>query len=412
MAFDLARADPEAVGFSAERLARLDRHLKEQIDARRIPGALVLVHRKGRTAHLSVQGHADRERARPLTEDALFRIYSMTKPLTAIAFMMLVEEGKVALADPVTRFIPEWDKLGVYSGGWEGRFVTHPPTREMRMVDLLRHTSGLTYGIQHRTNVDAVYRARSLGAPTCKLDLEDFIAALAELPLEFSPGDAWNYSVSTDVLGALIARISGRAFDAFLQERILDPLGMTDTGFYVRDAERARLTACYGPSPTGAAVLTDDPEKSSFLAPPAFLAGGAGLVSTAADYLKFCRMLLGRGALDGQRLIAPKTLELMTSNHLPGGADLASMSRSLFSESTYEGVGFGLGFAVMLDPARALLPGTRGDFYWGGAAGTYFWIDPVEELAVVFMTQQLEAPRDLRWQLRTMVYSALVEPNG
>ena len=412
MASEMVTASPEAVGMSSERLARLEHHLQDAwIAPGRLPGALALVHRRGQTVHLSVQGHADLARKRPLQADALFRIYSMTKPLTSIAFMMLVEEGRVALDDPVTRFIPEWASLGVYAGGAAPVFASRPPARPMQMVDLLRHTSGLTYGFQQRTNVDAVYRARDIGVPGGKLPLDGMIAELAALPLEFSPGEAWNYSVSTDVVGHLVGRISGQPFESFLQERILDPLGMTETAFQVPAGEAARLPACYAVGPDGGLALYDDPEGSGYLKPPVFISGGGGLVSTAADYLKFCRMLLNRGELDGRRLIGPKTLALMTANHLPGGRDLASMSRSLFSESTYEGVGFGLGFATILDPARTLLPGTVGDFYWGGAAGTYFWVDPIEELTVVFMTQVIGTPLALRRELRTLVYSAITESN-
>ena len=406
-------AEPESVGLSPERLARLDRHVLERhIAPGRVPGALVLVHRRGETVHLSVQGQADRERGAPLQEDALFRIYSMTKPLTSIAFMMLVEEGAVALDDPVTRFIPEWADLGVYVGGVEGGFITRPPARPMQMVDLLRHTSGLTYGFQQRSNVDAVYRARDIGVPGGANTLDGMIADLARLPLEFSPGEAWNYSVSTDVVGYLVGRISGRPFDRFLRERVLDPLGMSDTGFRVPTGQEARLPACYTAGRDGALTLQDDPEQSSYLKPAGFISGGGGLVSTAADYLKFCRMLLNRGELGGHRLVGPKTLKLMASNHLPGGRDLSSMSRSMFSEATNEGVGFGLGFATTLDPARTLLPGSVGDIYWGGAAGTYFWVDPAEELIVVFMTQVLGLPQSLRRELRTLVYSAITDANA
>jgi len=410
MAYDLVTDAPEAAGLSSARLARLDRHLAERyIDPGRLPGALTLVHRRGRTVHLSVQGLADRERGKALAEDTLFRIYSMTKPLTSIAFMMLLEEGAVALDDPVSRFIPEWKDLGVYVAGVDPVFISRPPTRPMLMVDLLRHTSGLTYGFQSRSNIDAVYRAKEIGQPGSKGTLEGMIADLAALPLEFSPGEAWNYSVSTDVVGALVGRISGQPFERFLQDRILDPLGMSETSFQVSADRAARLAACYTPDRTGGLALSDDPAKSSYLAPPTFISGGGGLVSTAADYLKFTRMLLNRGELDGQRLIGPKTLALMTANHLPGGKDLASLSRSMFSEATNEGVGFGLGFAVTLDPARTLLPGSVGDFYWGGAAGTYFWVDPSEDLVVVFMTQLLGSPPALRRELRTMVYAAITD---
>ena len=403
-------AEPQSVGFSRERLQRLDRHLAERwIEPGRIPGALVLVHRGGRTAHFSCQGYADRERSLPTRPDTIFRIYSMTKPLASLAFMMLVEDGKVALDDPVARHIPEWEGLEVYAGGEAPPFAERPPDRPMLMVDLLRHTSGLTYGIQQRTPVDAAYRAEGVGVLGAEITLEQMVARLARLPLEFSPGEAWNYSVSTDVIGYLVGRISGQAFDAFLSERILGPLGMADTGFHVPADKAARLAACYVAGP-GGIRLSDDPGASPYLSPPTFLSGGGGLVSTADDYLKFCRMLIGRGELDGQRLVSRKTIELMAANHLPGGRDLASMSRSLFSEATNEGVGFGLGFAVTLDPARTLLPGSAGDLFWGGAAGTYFWVDPREQLSVVFMTQTLGGDNQrLRRELRTLVYSALVD---
>jgi CubicO group peptidase (beta-lactamase class C family) len=403
-------AEPQSVGLSPDRLQRLDRHLEERwIGPGRIPGALVLVHRGGRTAHFSCQGYADRERSRAVARDTIFRIYSMTKPLASLAFMMLVEDGKVALDDPVARRIPEWEGLQVYADGQAPPFATRPPARPMLMVDLLRHTSGLTYGIQQRTPVDAAYRDQGVGVLGAEITLDQMVDRLSRLPLEFSPSEAWNYSVSTDVIGYLVGRISGQPFDAFLSERILEPLGMADTGFYVPEDKAARLAACYVAGSDGLR-LSDDPRTSPYLSPPTFLSGGGGLVSTADDYLKFCRMLIGGGEFDGRRLVSRKTLELMAANHLPGGRDLGSMSRSLFSEATNEGVGFGLGFAVTLDPARTLLPGSAGDLFWGGAAGTYFWVDPREELIVVFMTQALGGENQrLRRELRTLVYSAFVD---
>ena len=410
MAYDLITSAPEEVGLSGERLARLDRHYQERyIDAGRLAGVLTLVHRRGQTVHLSAQGWADRERERPMRADDLFRIYSMTKPITSIAFMMLVEEGAVRLDDPVHRVIPEWKDLGVFAGGLEGRFVTRRTSRPMLMVDLLRHTSGLTYGLQQRTNVDAIYRARDYGVPGGKCTLDEMIAGLAELPLEFSPGDAWNYSISTDVVGYLVGKISGVPFERFVQERIFDPLGMDETGFHAPPAHAGRLAACYIAGADGKAKLSDDPQTSPFLKEPGFVSGGGGLVSSAADYLKFARMLLNGGELNGRRLVGPKTLQLMTANHLPGGRDLGSMSISLFSEATYQGVGFGLGFAVTLDPVKTLLPESAGNFYWGGAAGTYFWVDPAEDLIVIFMTQLLGYGPELRRELKTLVYSALTE---
>jgi CubicO group peptidase (beta-lactamase class C family) len=401
---------PEALGFSAERLQTLDRFLAARyVEPGRVAGLQLQIARKGELVHEVVLGMADRERGKPAARDTLWRIYSMTKPITSLAFMMLVEEGLVALDDPVSKFIPEWANLGVFAAG-TGPFLTTPPARPMQMVDLLRHTSGLTYGFQTRTNVDAAYRKLKIAEATGPLDMDGFVAEMARLPLEFSPGEAWNYSVSTDVLGVLVQRISGQPFQDVLQQRIFDPLGMTETGFSVRADQKARFAACYNAAPKGGLVLQDDPETSPYLNPPVFYSGGGGLVSTADDYMKFARMLAAGGVLDGQRLIAPRTLKLMASNHLPGGQDLTNLSRSLFSEATNAGVGFGLGFAVTFDPVKAMLPSTPGEFYWGGAASTAFWIDPVEEIAVVFMTQVMPSSTyPIRRELRTLVYSAFTE---
>ena len=281
----------------------------------------------------------------------------------------------------------------------------------MQMVDLLRHTAGLTYGFQTRTNVDAAYRRLKIADAHGPLDMQGFVDALARLPLEFSPGEAWNYSIATDVLGVLVERISGQAFEAFLKARILDPLGMGETGFSVRADQADRFSACYAPTPEGGLTLQDDPRTSAYLTPPGFHSGGGGLVSTADDYMKFCRMLVNHGELEGHHLVAPATLRLMASNHLPGGQDLTMLSRSLFSEATNAGVGFGLGFAVTFDPVRAMLTSSPGEYYWGGAASTAFWIDPVKDLAVVFMTQLMgSSTYPIRRELRTLVYSALMEP--
>ncbi|CAN5521925.1 serine hydrolase domain-containing protein [soil metagenome] len=402
---------PEKLGFSSERLGKLDRFLATRyIEPGRIPCAQVQISRRGELVHETLLGQADRERGKALATDTVFRIYSMTKPITSVAFMMLVEEGLVALDDPVSRFIPEWKNLGVFAAGMTPQFMTTPPTRPMQMVDLLRHTSGLTYGFQNRGNVDAAYRKLKI-ADTHGLDFDGFVAELAKLPLEFSPGEAWNYSISTDVLGVLVERISGMPFQKFLQTRIFDPLKMTDTGFQVREDQKPRFAACYNATPTGALTLQDDPETSPYLTAPSFHSGGGGLVSTAKDYMAFCRMLGNGGVLDGQRLLAPKTLKLMASNHLPCGQDLTALSRSLFSEATNAGVGFGLGFAVTFDPVKAMLTSSPGEYYWGGAASTAFWIDPVEDIQVVFMTQVLPSSAyPIRRELRTLVYSALVEP--
>ena len=399
---------PESSGLSGPRLQHIDRFIQEKyLDTGKLPCALTLVERNGHVAHSSALGHMDLERKRPLQEDTIFRIYSMTKPLTSLALMKLVEEGRISLDDPVHRYIPQWRELGVYEGGFIGGFRTKRTSAPMRVVDLMRHTSGLTYGFQQRTNVDAAYRKLHLGEIPTAVSLEQMIDELAKVPLEFSPGSAWNYGISTDVVGYLVGKVSGQPFEQFLRSRILDPLGMTDTDFMVPAAKAARFAACYAATPKGGMVLQDDPQTSFFLKPPTFVSGGGGLVSTAADYLRFCRMLLNGGELDGVRLVSPKTLELMSHNHLPGGKDLPDLAVSLFSEVTYAGVGFGLGFAVSVSPARGLLPGSPGDISWGGLASTYFWVDPREQLIVIFMTQLTpSATYPIRRELRTLVYSA------
>ncbi|HWK48417.1 MAG TPA: serine hydrolase domain-containing protein, partial [Steroidobacter sp.] len=320
---------PEAVGLSSSRLQYLDRYLQQRyVDTGRLPGTMTLIERRGQLAHFSVQGQMDVERARPLQQDTLFRIYSMTKPITSVALMMLVEAGLIALDDPVHRYIPQWRNLGVYEGGFLETFRTRPTKAPMRIIDLLRHTSGLTYGLQQRTNVDAAYRKFGFGNPAGTCTLDAMIEGLANIPLEASPGDLWNYSVSTDVLGYLVGKLSGMPFEDFLHQRILGPLGMADTDFHVPATKASRLAACYMLAPNGRMQLQDDPQTSNYLRVPAFVSGGGGLVSTAADYLRFCRMLLNGGVLDGVRLLSPKTIELMTTNHLPGGKELPDLSVS------------------------------------------------------------------------------------
>lgn len=417
-------AAPESLGMSGARLGRIEDHLKRRyLDSGRFPGTQTLIYRRGAIAHSAVQGYADLERKTPMKDDTIFRIYSMTKPITSVAFMMLVEEGHVALDEPVHKYIPQWRDLRVFVAGTPPLFQTKPVARPMQIVDLLRHTSGLTYGFQQRSNVDAAYRAKKIGEVEKSGTMQTMIDDLAGIPLEFSPGEAWNYSVSTDVLGYLIEKISGKPFDQFLKERIFEPLGMKDTDFFVPKDKAHRFAACYNATPGGMAAfhspglkgdltLQDDPTTSSFLTPPSFISGGGGLCSTAADYLAFCRALLNRGELGGTRLLGPKTLALMTTNHLPGGKDLTQLSRSLFSEATFAGVGFGLGFSVTMDPAQTLIPGSAGEYAWGGAATTSFWIDPAEDLIAIFMTQVLPSSAyPVRRELRSLVYSAITDSN-
>lgn len=402
-------AQPVAAGFSADRLARLDRFLEERyIAPGKIPGALTVVARRGEIAHASALGLGDVEAGKPVAPDTIFRIYSMTKPVTAVAALMLVEEGLMGLDDPVHWHIPEWRQLGVFAAGVYPTFQTRRPDRPMRVIDLFRHTSGLTYAFQNRTNVDAAYRERRVGTVSFDGTLEGMVEELSHLPLEFSPGDSWNYSVSTDILGYLVQKLSGQSLDQFFKTRIFDPLGMEDTGFFVPDDKIARFAACYEARPDVLMALYDAPETSAYRAMPTLLAGGGGLVSTAGDYLAFCRMLLGGGTANGHQFLSRKTIELMTMNHLPGGKTLDEMSVSLFAEGTFAGVGFGLGVSVTTDPAAAMLPGSVGEYSWGGLASTAFWIDPREDLIVIFMTQLIPSTLyPIRRQLRTLVYSAI-----
>lgn len=396
-------------GFSRQKLQRIDAFLKAQyLDSAKLPNAQLLVARDGDIVHFSHQGLA-REGGAPVDETTLFRIASMTKPITSIAFMMLVEEGKVALDTPVHRVLPEFANLGVYDGGGAGvPFVTKRLDTPMRMVDLLRHTSGLTYGFQNRSNIDAAYRAQKLEDWFGDKDMSAVIEALGKLPLEFQPGTAWNYSVSTDVLGVVIERLSGMTLDRFFHERIFAPLGMHDTFFHVPSDKAHRLADCYTLRPDGSRAIFDRGVDSHWLNRPTQLSGGGGLVSTALDYHRFCTMCVNGGTLDGVRIISRKTLDLMACNHLPGNADLTTMSRSLFSEATNAGVGFGLGFAVTMDVAKTMVPGSAGEYYWGGMFSTAFFIDPVEKLHMVFMTQL--SPSNvypIRRELKTLIYAAL-----
>jgi len=404
----LALASPRSLGFDADRLARIDSFLAERyVDPGLLPCAQLLVARRGELVHRTVLGHASLEKKQRLAEDTIFRIYSMTKPVTSVAFMMLVEEGRIAIDDPVAKWIPSWRDQSVYRSGMPGAFITRPVDAPMRVIDLLRHTSGLTYGFQLRTNVDAAYRSLKVDAFESE-SLESFVDKLGRLPLEFSPGTAWNYSVSTDVIGHLVGVVSGMPFDDFVRTRILQPLGMCDTDFFVPEAKAARFADCYVKSAAG---KLEPAPPVDFSKPPRAPSGGGGLVSTAADYLRFCEMLRRGGELDGVRLLGPKTLRLMCANHLPGGRDLADISISMFSEAMFQGVGFGLGFAMTTDPVRCGVTSSPGEFWWGGMASTAFWVDPVEDICVVFLTQLIPSSTyPIRRELRTMINAAIVDP--
>jgi CubicO group peptidase (beta-lactamase class C family) len=343
----------------------------------------------------------------------------MSKPITAVALMM-VEEGLIGLDDAVHTYIPAWKNLGVYASGMPSLladappgFLTTPTLRPMKVVDLATHTSGLTYGFMMRTAVDAAYRKAKVTDRQTPGGLSEMIEQLTQIPLDFSPGTAWNYSVSIDVLGYLVEKLSGMSFGEFLQTRLFEPLGMNDTAFYVPGDKTDRFTSCYQPESSGPGLkLQDDARESTYAAPPMLESGGGGLVSTARDYLRFCRMMLNGGALDGVQILSPKTVALFSLNYLPDGREVADMTLpGMFSESGYAGVGFSLGCGVNVDVAKTRLPGSLGEYFWGGAAATAFWIDPKEELTVVFMTQVIgsEARLTLRRDLRTLVYSAMTE---
>lgn len=408
MTFDLS--DPSELGFDAARLARIDDHFRAYVDDRRLAGYQVVVSRDGQVAHASIHGYQDRDHDIPWAEDTLVRLYSMTKPITSVAAMMLYEQGAFELKDPVSRFVPAFAESRVYRSGNAFRPVTEGLTEPIRIWHLLTHTSGLTYGFHHQHVTDAIYRANGYewGVPA-DADLAAACDGWASMPLAFQPGTEWNYGVSTDVLGRVVEIVSGQALDQFFRTRILEPLGMCDTTFHVPPGEADRAARLYSPSPAnGEAVIS--PLETTPVDPPKFLSGGGGLWGTAADYLRFCRFLLGRGELDGVRLLGSRTVDYMVRNHLPGGADLERFGRPLFAETAFDGVGFGLGFSVQLDHVANRVLSSPGEYAWGGAASTAFWCDPLEDIAVVFLTQLLpSSTHPIRPQLKQLVYQSLVD---
>jgi CubicO group peptidase (beta-lactamase class C family) len=397
---------PELVGVSSRSLAALDAHVAGYVERGSLPGALVLVARKGEVVHLSTFGRADCERNVPVAADTIFRIYSMTKPMTSIALMQLYERGLVELDAPVHEYIPAWRNLPVFSAGAYPDFETRPPARPMTVRDLLSHQSGLAYGLFEDTPVERGYRAVQPMDRTGTLD--DMAAKLATLPLKFSPGERWNYSVSTDVVGYLVQLISGQPFDEYLADHVIEPLGMTDTAFWVSPDRVDRFASSYRATASGGFELADDPRLSAFLARPTLPSGGGGLVSTAGDYWRFAQALANGGTFDGERIIGRKTLAFMTSNHIAHGRDLAEVGYGIWSGPRYRGIGFGLGVAVTMDPVAAQVSGSPGDFFWGGMASTAFFVDPAESLVVVFMTQLIPSTTsNIRRELRAIVYGAL-----
>ncbi len=405
--------DPAEVGLDPARLDRIGAHFARYVDDGRLPGWLATVSRHGKLAYVASYGQRDIEAGLPVGTDTIWRIYSMSKPVTSVAAMILYEEGAFELTDPVSKFIPSFAGVRVFTGGSDIRTTTVPATEPVRIWHLLTHTSGLTYGFHRSHPVDAIYRANGFewGVPR-RTDLAACCDQWASMPLLFQPGSEWNYSVATDVLGRVVEVASGGGLDEFFADRVFGPLGMTETGFWLDDDQRDRLAALYTLGPERKAARLDSLGVVANHR-PTFLGGGGGLVSTAADYHRFTSMLLAvpgspAGELDGVRLLSPSTVSYMTSNHLPGGADLEAYGRPLFAEAPFLGVGFGLGFAVVIDPVPGRTVGSAGEYSWGGAASTAFFVDPAAGLTASFFTQLLpSSAHPIRSQLRQLVYQAL-----
>ncbi len=404
--------NPAEVGVDGSRLARIDEHLATYVDDGRLAGWQVLVARRGQVVHSSVYGQRDLEAGLPVEPDTLWRIYSMTKPITAVAAMSLYEQAAFSLNDELSRYLPEFADMRVLVGGNAEQPKTVPAAEPIRLWHLLSHTAGLTYAFTRSSVLDTMYSlagADPLVDPS--VDLATMCERWAALPLMFEPGTAWNYSVATDVLGRVLEVLTGKPLDQVFAERVLDPLGMAETRWWIEsEADRARLAALYVPNPADGKALRYDVLGDAALSAPALLSGGGGLISTAADYARFTAMLAGGGELDGTRILSPRTLRYMTRNHLPGGASLASLGRGMFSEVVYDGIGFGLGFGVTADPVAAKVTSHAGEFTWGGYASTAFWVDPVEALTVHFYTQLVPSSTyPIRTQLRQLVQAALVD---
>ncbi|MFD1189889.1 MULTISPECIES: serine hydrolase domain-containing protein [Phenylobacterium] len=408
-------AQSQWTGLDAARLERIDDHLQRNyIGPQKIAGCQVLVSRRGHQAYLKSFGSMDVERGKAMRDDAIFRIYSMTKPITSVALMMLFERGYFQLNDPVSRYVPSWKNHRVWVSGEGEAMVTEAPRRPVTFRDVLCHTAGLTYGgglpgvgVQHP--IDLIYRGLKIRSAGSTDTMMEFMDKLSQVPLRYHPGEQWMYSLATDVCGALVEIISGKPLAQFFEEEIFQPLGMVDTAFQVAPDKLDRFCANYQRGPDKKLKLIDDPATSQFTKEPGFKSGGGGLTGTIADYGRFCEMLRRGGELDGHRILGPRTLEIMHMNHLAGGKDLTQMALGSFSETANEGVGFGLGFASTMSQVATGSLGT-GDYYWGGAASTIFWVDPKEDLFLVFMTQLMPSGTfNFRGQLKSLVYSAIID---
>ncbi len=401
---------PREVGLDEARLARIGGHFDTYVAERKLPGYLAVVSRGGKIAHVASGGARDLESGTPLETGTRFRIYSMTKPVTTVAAMICYEEGLIALDDPLAKFIPEFAQTRVFAGGSSFRPVTVPMAEPIRIWHLMTHTAGLTYGWMYNHPVDAMYRSAGFewGTPA-GVDLAGCCSRLARLPLRCQPGSEWNYSVATDILGRVVEVATGQPLEQVFTERIFAPLKMGETTFFVEGDAAEQLAVLYSPDlVTGRATRAHHLGEVAFRRPTAPL-GGSGLISTAADFYRFAKMLLHRGELDGARLLGSRTVSYMTRNHLPNGADLAQFGNPI-GEQSEAGVGFGLGFSVVVDPQALKLTSGAGQYGWGGAASTVFFVDPAEELIVLFFTQLLPSTTyPIRRQLQQLVYPAIVE---
>jgi CubicO group peptidase (beta-lactamase class C family) len=397
------------MSFDTTRLRKIDDHFKKYVDDGRLAGWQLVVGQHDEIAHTAHYGQADLEAGRAVADDTLWRIYSMTKPIVSVAAMALWERGLFELTDEVSRYLPSFADVKVFRGGTATKAFLEPAVEPIRMWHLLTHTSGLTYGFMQLHPVDAIYRAAGFefGNPE-GVDLAGACDSLAALPLRFQPGSAWGYGVSTDVLGRVIEVIAGKPLDELLEEEVLGPLGMTDTQWWVQGNDVDRLAALYAVYEGN--LLRYDALGDHALSKPAVLNGGGGLISTAADYWKFTQMVLGNGAVGSTRILAPRTVDLMARNHLPGGADLAAVNSGGFAETVFDGIGFGLGFAVVMDPGPAKSASSVGELYWGGLASTAFWVDRSTGVTAAFYTQLLPSSTyQIRPQFRQLVYSALLD---
>lgn len=409
MALLRQEVDPGEVGLDAKALDRLDQHFAHYVDEGRLPGYLVAVSRGGRVAHLTTHGRRDIAAGLPVEADTLWRIYSMTKPVTAVAALILVEEGRLSLDDPVDRYLPAFAEPRVYVSGSGADTVTRPADGPILVRHLMTHTAGLTFAFYHTHPVDALYREAGLESSVVPgSNLAETTDVYASLPLQFEPGTQWNYSVASNVLGRIIEVVSGQPLDTFFAERIFGPLGMTDAGFRVDGEQAGRLSELYGDADGGG--IEPIPGLPLY-GRPRFLSGSGGMVASAHDIHRFAELLRRRGELDGTRLLAPGTVDLMTSNHLPGGADLRAFgSRPAHDEPGNDGVGFGLGVSVVIDPARTQAPSGLGTYGWSGVATTTFWVDPSRDLSVQFMTQvRPKSSHTIFQDLKRLVHEAVTD---